>query len=96
MSAERKSDNPPLSSRGRGSSSEGDKDFNNIKGNRTRTYQKRSEVKAPAPSPLARHRMTLRELQLVLPQENSDLDSEEDKEYYLDRLLQEDRKVKST
>ena len=40
--------------------------------------------------------MTLRELQLVLPQENSDLDSEEDKEYYLDRLLQEDRKVKST
>jgi hypothetical protein len=40
--------------------------------------------------------MTLRELQLVLPQENSDLDSEEDKENYLDRLLQEDRKVKST
>ena len=39
--------------------------------------------------------MTLRELHLVLPQENSDLDSEEDKENYLDRLLQEDRKKKS-
>jgi hypothetical protein len=66
-SAEKSSDNAPLSGRGRGSSSEGDKDLNISKGNRTGTYQKRSEVKSSAPTPPARHRMTLRELQLVLP-----------------------------
>jgi hypothetical protein len=35
------------------------------------------------------YRMTLRDLELSLPVENSDLDSDEDPDNYLDQLIEE-------
>jgi len=40
--------------------------------------------------------MTLRELNLVLPEENSDLDSDEDEDNYLAWLKDEDLRINDT
>jgi len=40
--------------------------------------------------------MTLRELEMAMPEENSSLDGDEDKEGYFDKLMQEDQKHKKT
>jgi hypothetical protein len=64
---------------------------------RTGSYQKRAvennNVSHQAP---AKHRMTLRELEMTMPEENSSLDGDEDKEGYFDKLMQEDQKHKKT